>query len=69
MIEGPTVSDKLNFAETVDTDGDGVSNKYDVCRTVINSNQEDMDNDDVGDACDSCPELPAPRMKMVAHWG
>ena len=67
--EEPTESDKLRSADKVDSDRDGVSNRYDVCLTVKNPNQEDTDNDRVGDACDSCPEDPAPRYENGCPLG
>jgi len=39
--------------ETVDTDGDGVGDVKDNCRTTLNANQADLDRDGKGDACDS----------------
>lgn len=36
-----------------DTDGDGVLDDTDNCRTVSNAPQSDIDDDGVGDACDS----------------
>jgi hypothetical protein len=38
-----------------DPDRDGISNKHDNCRTIANADQEDLDGDLVGDACDNCP--------------
>jgi hypothetical protein len=42
----------------VDTDGDGVCDEDDNCRTTANPNQEDVDQDGVGDACDNCRTTP-----------
>jgi len=39
-----------------DSDGDGVFDAIDNCRTVRNDNQADGDNDGVGDACDNSDE-------------
>jgi hypothetical protein len=41
----------------VDSDGDGVPDSIDNCRTVANADQHDEDGDGVGDACDSCPQI------------
>ena len=38
----------------VDTDGDGVRNACDNCRSAANADQLDADNDGVGNACDNC---------------
>ncbi len=37
-----------------DADGDGVSDDLDNCPNVPNPDQADLDNDDLGDACDPC---------------
>lgn len=38
----------------------GIKNALDNCQRVPNRDQEDRDNDVVGDACDSCPDVPNP---------
>ncbi len=38
-----------------DYDGDGAADETDNCSMAANSSQQDGDNDDVGDACDVCP--------------
>jgi len=45
--------------ETIDTDGDGLADDIDNCKTVANANQLDTDQDGIGDACDACPHDPA----------
>jgi hypothetical protein len=39
----------------LDSDGDGVIDLDDNCRSVANPSQHDEDRDGVGDACDNCP--------------
>ena len=41
----------------VDLDADGVYNEFDNCPNDYNPNQEDMDFDGLGDACDDCHNL------------
>ena len=41
--------------ECVDTDGDGIINLYDNCKTIFNLRQDDIDSDGIGDVCDNCP--------------
>ena len=38
---------------SMDMDGDGISNVDDNCRLVSNPMQADLDEDMIGDACDS----------------
>ena len=37
-----------------DSDNDGILSSEDNCPNVFNPNQEDLDNDEIGDACDIC---------------
>ena len=41
------------YAETTDTDGDGISDSLDNCPHLFNAHQTDVDNDGSGDVCDS----------------
>lgn len=43
-----------------DRDMDGIPNDVDNCPAIPNPGQEDMDDDDKGDACDACPTVPNP---------
>ncbi len=38
-----------------DSDGDGICDNVDICPETANENQEDLDCDNVGNACDLCP--------------
>lgn len=43
-----------------DSDGDGVLDYRDNCRSYPNPYQKDADQDRVGDVCDNCPYEPNP---------
>jgi len=43
-----------------DWDGDGLDNTADGCPLNWDPDQEDSDGDEVGDACDICPDAPNP---------
>mgnify|MGYP006122032165 FL=1 len=48
--------DSSSFIFTVnatDSDGDGIENVFDNCANASNPQQDDLDNDGIGDACDS----------------
>jgi hypothetical protein len=49
----PDATDMCPLDTANDADGDGVCEVDDNCDTVANSNQEDLDGDHVGDACDA----------------
>ncbi len=52
-----------NVPETGDSDGDGVPDCKDNCKSVANPGQEDTDGDEIGDACDNCPNHPNKNQK------
>jgi hypothetical protein len=47
-----------------DPDGDGVSDRSDLCPLVPDPSQLDRDGDGVGDACDNCRETPNPPVEI-----
>ena len=47
------------FSISGDPDEDGITDLFDTCPSVANSDQEDTDEDGAGDACDGCPDDPA----------
>jgi hypothetical protein len=55
---GPLASDRDVLNSVPDADGDHVSDYYDNCPFVSNSDQLDTDGDGVGDACDNCVRAP-----------
>jgi hypothetical protein len=40
-----------------DYDKDGIDDDFDNCPTTPNPDQIDTDSDEMGDACDRCPEV------------
>ena len=48
-----TQEEVAQYSCTLDTDGDGIADGDDNCPTTSNSNQADVDGDNIGDACDS----------------
>lgn len=68
------------LVKLVDTDGDGVPDRYDNCPTVANSDQANEDGDGQGDACDcdkdndgipnanpSNPNCPSPTLPVCGN--
>ena len=49
----PTGTTGTTTSGSADTDGDGIPDWWDNCRTVANRDQADTDGDSAGDACDS----------------
>ena len=45
-----------------DTDGDGIADGCDNCKSTQNDHQEDVDSDEVGDVCDTCA---TDRLKVI----
>ena len=43
------------FADTRDSDGDGIQDRCDMCPALASKVQADSDADGLGDACDKCP--------------
>lgn len=40
------------FAQSIDSDGDGISDIDDNCPAIYNAYQEDLDMDEMGDVCE-----------------
>lgn len=53
FINESNVSNVINITCNTDTDGDGINDIEDNCPNISNANQNDIDNDGIGDACDS----------------
>jgi len=67
IVRGRTLRETSIFLAQVgpcsDIDGDTVCDEYDNCPLISNINQLDIDNDGIGDVCDSEPmvsTLPSP---------
>ena len=50
----------MRFIFCLESIGSGLKNFLDNCQRVQNRDQVDRDGDGVGDACDSCPDIPNP---------
>ena len=48
----------VNPEAAEDSDNDGVIDDDDNCPSIVNENQEDLDEDSLGDLCDACPLDP-----------
>jgi hypothetical protein len=59
----------FNGGVKIDTDGDGVPDSTDNCRTTPNPGQADTDSDGAGDACDNCEQTPNPGQQDTDHDG
>ena len=53
FVDGTNIGPPINFTCIVDSDGDGIEDSQDNCPNNANANQSDIDNDGIGDACDS----------------
>ena len=53
----PAIDEQI--ARSTDSDNDGLSNYHDNCVSLHNPDQKDRDGDEVGDACDLCPDTSA----------
>ena len=55
----PTFEDKhgFKFGVPLDSDNDGVQDYEDNCRSTANTDQADLDNDGIGDECDSSNDV------------
>jgi len=55
IVCDPHLEEMAEYAETHDSDGDGINDSPDNCVYAANADQRDADHDGIGDACD--PDL------------
>ncbi len=64
-----TEAQSIAAAESIDFDGDGITNFPDNCSAVANPGQQDADGDGTGDACESGPpaDVTPPVLALPAN--
>ncbi|MGK0374890.1 MAG: hypothetical protein ACJA2E_001362, partial [Arenicella sp.] len=53
VVLGSTISQNITITDNPDADNDTILNDVDNCPNQANADQADLDNDDIGDDCDS----------------